>query len=205
MDLVKDRLYCAAADSVERRGAQTVLYTLASAVIRSWATTLVHTCEEAWAALPGTSEDDSVHLVDWPQAGDTDEALGAWVESLRAIRTEIEKKADPLRKQKLVGGGQDLRVQLHATGELADALVAAAATHLGDDREEGLLEILGVASIEVLDAALEATDHQDLTLTVAPSELPRCDRCRRRRPSVQGDEGAALCARCEPWREATTA
>ena len=171
--------------------------------MRLWAPILVHTMEEAWDALVGAPEGSSVHLADWPERGPTDTGLGDWVAALRRIRTEIEKKADPLRKDKVVGGGQDLRVRYAAGGPEVQALDADAQRYGGADAADAVLEILGVAEFECADVAeLDETDVADLRLAVARSDLERCERCRRRRSEAVTDGGATLCGRCEPWRGA---
>jgi hypothetical protein len=141
-----------------------------------------------------------VHLADWPAPSTQDLALEAWVDALRAVRTEIEKQADALRKQKLVGGGQDLSVTIHAAGASLEALTSGAAARLGSDAAEGVLEILGVAELAFADGPLDATDLTDVSLRVTPSELPRCERCRRRRADTAAADDGVLCARCAPWR-----
>src|SRR6185295_20348676 len=62
-DLVKDRLYCAAAASREGRSVRTAMAHLASTLVGLWAPILPFTCDEAFAALPPTMRaTDSVHL-----------------------------------------------------------------------------------------------------------------------------------------------
>ncbi|MHC4353487.1 MAG: isoleucine--tRNA ligase, partial [Planctomycetota bacterium] len=51
MDVLKDRMYCDAADSQSRRSAQTAMYSILDAMIRMLAPILAHTAEEAWAAM----------------------------------------------------------------------------------------------------------------------------------------------------------
>ena len=66
---VKDRLYCERPDSPKRRRTQTVLYDIASSLIRAVAPILVHTSEEAWLVLNDLEEssEESVHLQSLPE------------------------------------------------------------------------------------------------------------------------------------------
>jgi isoleucyl-tRNA synthetase len=68
LDVLKDRLYCDGRGSHSRRCAQTALAQILDSLIRLLAPILVHTCEEAWAALPHRSQAcDSVHLARLPE------------------------------------------------------------------------------------------------------------------------------------------
>jgi isoleucyl-tRNA synthetase len=67
MDVLKDRMYCDATDSVSRRSGQTAMYNILDALVRMLAPILAHTAEEAWAAMEHKSEDmDTVHLTSMP-------------------------------------------------------------------------------------------------------------------------------------------
>jgi isoleucyl-tRNA synthetase len=201
LDLVKDRLYCASKDSAACRSAQTSLLRLAVVLIKCWAPLLPFTCEEAWDALPGIPKQPSVHLELWPHAGSHDPARAAWITAVRRVRTEIQKKIDPLRKAGTAGSSQDVAVRFACTdAALRTALTDDAAKFLGEHDPEGLLEILGIAEFREGDG--EATDVAGLSLSAARSELERCARCWRRRPHVKAPAagGDPLCSRCEPWR-----
>ena len=204
LDLAKDRLYCASPNGLDRRSAQTALFRIAIVLTKLWAPVLVHTAEEAWDALGGFPKQDSVHLEKWPQRGSAPRARREWMARLRKVRTEIEKLTDPLRKAKEVGSGQDVSVLYSTTEESIDhAMWADAEEFMGEDWRDGRLEILGVGFVrratEEQEPLLVETGVPGLRLAVSRCELPRCDRCRRRREDVQGD--APLCARCESFRD----
>jgi isoleucyl-tRNA synthetase len=204
LDLLKDRLYCADQQSAACRSARTSLLRLGHVLIKCWAPILVHTCEEAYEALPLHVRKSSVHIEDWPKRGSHDPKRAEWIGAVRRVRTEIQKKVDPLRKEKVVGSGQDVAVRWHAAeGPVAAALGDDATTHLGEHDPEGLLELLGVA--EFVPAAAgdcAETEIAGLRLSVGRSALERCARCWRRRPHVKAPAGGGdpLCSRCEAWR-----
>ena len=204
LDLLKDRLYCADAQSAACRSARTSLRRLAHVLIKCWAPILVHTCEEAYEALPLAARKASVHVEEWPKHGSHDPKRAQWVDAIRRVRTEIQKKVDPLRKEKVVGSGQDVAVRWHASeGASAAALGDEAASHLGEHDPEGLLELLGVAEFTPAAASdCAETEIAGLRLSVGRSSLERCARCWRRRPHVKAPAagGDPLCSRCEPWR-----
>ena len=209
LDLVKDRLYCADPLSAGCRSARTSLLRLAVVLIKCWAPVLVHTCEEAWDALPGVAKQASIHLELWPHHGSHDPARAEWVAFLRRVRGEIQKRIDPLRKQGVVGSGQDVSVRFATGADLALAvrLVDDATRFLGDHDPDGLCEILGVAEFGPWAASSGGAEPQPseipgLSISVGRSEHERCARCWRRRPHAKAPAagGDPLCARCEPWR-----
>ena len=69
-DVSKDRLYTFAADSPERRSAQTAMYIIADGLTRLLAPILPMTTDELWRHLPGTRE-ESVHLAEFPRDADS--------------------------------------------------------------------------------------------------------------------------------------
>src|SRR5213079_795165 len=71
VDVIKDRLYTFATDSVGRRAAQTVLWRIGEALVRLLAPIMSFTCDEAWQHLPkNDSRPASVHMAKFPAAED---------------------------------------------------------------------------------------------------------------------------------------
>ncbi|HUT33258.1 MAG TPA: isoleucine--tRNA ligase [Planctomycetota bacterium] len=194
LDVIKDRLYCEAADSVARRAAQTVLHEILDALVRLLAPILIHTCEEVWDAMPGRDDLPSVHLARFPQTRDAwvDESLEARWGRLLAVRSDAARELEKLRADKKIGSGLDARVVLHAEGELLEFL---------RDYQAVLPEILIVSEVAVADGvsadAAPGSDVPGLGVVAAPSGRAKCARCWRLLPSVGSDaEHPQLCARC---------
>jgi isoleucyl-tRNA synthetase len=212
LDIVKDRLYCAKPGGVDHRSVQTALFRLTTVLMKMWAPILVFTAEEGWDALSDFGLSGSVHMSPWPHHGTAAASRREWMAKLRRVRTEIQRLVDPLRKDEVVGSGQDVSVRwLSHDVDLDHALLSDAQSIMEDGWEEGLREILGVAeftrvNVEEHPEAAEGlvkTGLSGLELGVARSELARCDRCWRRRDDVAADEGHdPLCGRCEPFRAA---
>ena len=57
LDILKDRLYTSAPDSVARRSAQTALWHITQSLLRVMAPILSFTAEEAWPILAGVSDE----------------------------------------------------------------------------------------------------------------------------------------------------
>ena len=61
IDVARDRLYCAAEKSLERRSAQTALFNILDALVRMLAPLIPFTAEEVYSYMPGERL-ESVHL-----------------------------------------------------------------------------------------------------------------------------------------------
>ena len=60
MDVLKDRMYCDAADSLSRRSGQAAMYSILDCLLRMLAPILVHSAEEAWAVWPSCHKNSAV-------------------------------------------------------------------------------------------------------------------------------------------------
>src|SRR5438552_2877887 len=92
IDITKDRMYCDAADSVRRRAAQTVMHEIFGALCQLLAPVLAFTAEEAWrhSGLGG-----SVHLQEFPQAGDRQHEASDRIAELLKLRGVIGPAIEP--------------------------------------------------------------------------------------------------------------
>jgi isoleucyl-tRNA synthetase len=189
LDILKDRLYTAGADSRARRSAQNALYHITHSLVRLMAPILHFTAEEAWAALTGNSDtqggtSDSVLLHTWHKfpAVDEGEALRAKWEMLREFRARVTKELETVRVSGAIGSALAAEVEIQAApGPLLDALQA-----LGDD----LRFVLITSQARVVEAAEEK-------IVVTPSTRQKCERCWHYRDDVGADAGHPnLCGRC---------
>jgi len=167
-DIRKDSLYCDAAHDPTRRAYRTVLDTLFHALVRYAAPVLCFTAEEVWQARFPT-EDGSVHLLEWPELPDVDEAgLEARWEAVRSLRQQVTEAIEPLRRAKTV------RSSLEADVTVPDLPLA----------EDALAEAFIVARVNAGEG-----------LAVERTGYAKCGRCWRHLPEVTAD--GDLCARCE--------
>ncbi|MCK4859604.1 MAG: isoleucine--tRNA ligase, partial [Candidatus Omnitrophica bacterium] len=89
LDILKDRLYTFAKDSVERRAAQTSLYQILLTLTKVIAPILNFTAEEIWGYIPDAKE-ESVHLCSWPSLGKRiDKGLEEKWDRLFEVRTKV--------------------------------------------------------------------------------------------------------------------
>jgi isoleucyl-tRNA synthetase len=175
-DIRKDSLYCDAATDPKRRAYRTVLDTLFQALVRWLAPVMVFTCEEVWSTR--YPDAGSVHLLEWPEIGNWhDEALATRVARLREVRRAVTEAIEPLRKDKVLGSGLEARVALVLPADDTAALGSA-------DWAEWLIS--GAVTVDVGDA---------LSVNIAATDDPRCERCWRHVPDVA--EVSGLCGRCD--------
>lgn len=205
IDVLKDRMYCDAADSPRRRSGQTAMYRILDVMTRLLAPVLVHTTEQVWDHMPGERAESSVHLATMPtpEVLPSDETLEAeWAELMRvrdAIlppiqRIRYDKKKhnkDEIAEKGLVGSSQEVEVRLRATGGLKDLI---------EKWSSQLADLAIVSSVELTDdesVGAPAENVEDLYVDVRKTRRPRCDRCWNYRESVgTSSEHPDLCARC---------
>ncbi|CAN5677104.1 isoleucine--tRNA ligase [soil metagenome] len=183
-DVSKDRLYTFAADSKERRSAQTAMYVIADGLARLLAPILPVTAEEMWKHLPGERE-SSVHLAEFPVAANLqqwrDDQLVARWEDLIEIRNTVNAALELKRQDKTIGTSLGARVTVRAGGR-AGALLESVRHDLG------MLFIASQVELHVSKA-----DAQ-LEVTVDKAAGEKCPRCWRIVPSTAPQTG--LCDRC---------
>ena len=125
MDVLKDRMYCDAADSPSRRSGQTAMYHVLSALVRLFAPVLVHTMEEAWDAM--TSSPKTVTASIWPTCRrsirpSTTPTRSRSGPNLMGLRDEVLRVLEGLRRDKIIASNQEASVTMHCTPEDAAAL-----------------------------------------------------------------------------------
>lgn len=186
LDVIKDRLYTCAKQSVARRSAQTALHHILQALVRWLAPILSFTAEEIWQHMSDRDE-ESVFLTHWytgldamPKASDD---VG-W-DVLLQVRDEVNKALEEARNNKTIGGALEANVTVHASAAVYDQLA-----RLGDE-----LRFLLLTSAATL-AQDDALD-QGCRVEIAIASGEKCERCWQRREDVGAHaEHATLCGRC---------
>ena len=118
LDVLKDRLYTTAANSLARRSAQTALWQITQAMLRWMAPFLSFTAEEAWAVL-GTLKARrpkatklSIFLDGYATFDAPDQTLLAKWARIRAVRDAVNKDIETLRAASQVGASLQAEVTL---------------------------------------------------------------------------------------------
>ncbi len=188
-DIVKDRLYCNAPASRERRATQTAMYDILSALAVVVAPVLSFTAEEIWAAIPG-SPGESVFLAEFPSphpAWRDAELLRRW-ERVWEIRSQVTKALEAKRAAGEIGHSLEARVRLQASAADYQVLERIGA--------EELAAIYIVSQVELAKA-------DALRVEVLEALGRKCARCWNYRESVGRNPGHPdVCARCADVVEA---
>jgi isoleucyl-tRNA synthetase len=196
LDVLKDRLYTTAPESLARRSAQTALWHVTQSIVRAMAPILSFTAEEAWPLLdPKTHADQggTVFTQTWhvyPDVGDADALLAKWAR-LRAWRGEVTKAIEAVRATGAIGSSLQAEVDVAADGALFEDLAS-----LGDDLRFVL--ITSAARLREAEGGEVPSDQSAIGhIEVTPTAHAKCDRCWHWRADVGHDPAhPALCGRC---------
>jgi isoleucyl-tRNA synthetase len=196
LDVIKDRQYTMATDSIGRRSAQTAMYHILQALVRWVAPILSFTAEEIWQHMP-SSHDDSVFLTKWYDgfndiAVDNDLNHQYWHE-IAKIRTAVNKELEKARTEGVIGSALQAEVVLYCCGKVYEDLTA-----IGDELRFVL--ITSTATVVKTDSPPEAaqdTEISGLWVKVNASSANKCQRCWHYLADVgSSSEHPELCGRC---------
>jgi len=184
LDILKDRLYTAGADSRARRSAQNALWHITATLVKLLSPVLSFTAEEAWQVFRNGSE-NSIFEEEWhrlPEQG-FDAALAVAWQEVRTVRDQANKKIEELRAQGSVGSSLQAELDIRAAGKTGEAL-----QRLGED----LRFVLITSSVRV-----SQQTGPDVVIEVRPSGHAKCERCWHYRADVGHDaQHPDLCGRC---------
>ncbi|THB70133.1 MAG: isoleucine--tRNA ligase, partial [Desulfovibrio sp.] len=202
LDILKDRLYVSATDSLERRSAQTALHHILLVLIKNMAPIMSFTAEEAFSHIPEPLKPEGVSVFTLSTDGKdlpclSREERETW-ETLLAVRTEVTRAIEPLRKAGDVGHSLDTHITLYADSKLRPML-----EEIGLDTPGGLREIFivsGVALADLADApegAVAGEELETLKISVGKAQGDKCQRCWVYYETLgQNPDHPELCPRC---------
>ena len=194
-DAIKDRLYSDAANSVQRRSAQTVLANMLQAMVRQLAPILTFTTDEVWEYFPDGMKSQNrpqfVQLAGWQSEDDfipalpkdKRESLLQTYETVSAARDVVTKALEDARNEELINKSQEACVVLTAPSDKLSTLKERGV--------EALAEMFIISELE-----LQTGDELKAEVKKATGE--KCPRCWNYRQL--GDDG--LCPRCHAVVEA---
>ena len=181
LDILKDRLYTAAADSTARRSAQSALWHITQTFVKLMAPILAFTAEEVWQVFGTTGK--SIMLETWqslPTLADEAALLDKW-SKIRIYRAEVTRALEELRVAGSIGSSLQAAVTVHADGEKYAILES-----LGDD-----LRFVLICS----QTQLKRSAEDKLECAALPHA--KCERCWHVRDDVGADpEHPEICGRC---------
>ena len=197
LDILKDRLYTTAYDSVARKSAQTAMFHVLKAMVRWIAPVLSFTAEEIHQHVPGESS-SSIFLETWYEGlFELDEAeteRKRWRQII-AVREEVSKSIETVRRDGRAGSSLAVEVDLWLDGELREAI-----DWLGDELRFVLLTSearVGDAASAPAGAEKIQLEYGSLAMMVTPSDHEKCVRCWHYRADVGSNkEHPEICGRC---------
>ena len=153
------------------------------------------TADEVWPFLPSKEKKTSVHeeLFLLAREDFKDEHLIERWGLLMNIRKEITKALELARQAKTIGHSLDADITMVMPAELFKEL---------EGYKDELRTMCIVSSIEfmkegTMQGKYESSEYPGLTVAVAPSSFPKCERCWMHDSTIGHDaEHPALCKRC---------
>ncbi len=202
LDILKDRLYTFPTNSPLRRGSQTVLYKIVTALAKLMAPILSFTAEEIWQTLTAThkeflpSNGTSVHLANFPEpiVIKNKERLEENWRELMKIRTLALGYLEKARREKKIGSSLEAKLSITVPVEEKYKILR--------EYQSELPTLFIVSDIEIhlgqswgqKDPHIEPLGY---LFNVSKAEGTKCDRCWNVRHDVgHQPQHPTLCARC---------
>ncbi len=194
LDIIKDRQYTTAENSIARRSAQTAMYHVAQAMSRWLAPIISFTAEEIWKNLPG-AETESIFLTEFyqdiPQI--KSEMNDDFWEKVINLRLAVSKELELLRKNSDIGSSLEAEVTIYAEDKLL--------TDFKKLKDE-LRFVLISSYAQVLPLADSPKDAKDtempgVKIHAIASSYKKCERCWHYREDVGiNSNHPDICGRC---------
>jgi isoleucyl-tRNA synthetase len=199
LDILKDRLYTAKSESIERRASQWALSEILSALTKLMAPVLSFTAEEVWGYVKQKATErpvESVFFAPFPEVRGEflDTALEEKWKGLLELRDEVNKALEIRRAEKFIGNSLEAKVRLYLPEKMRSLV----------ESYSGLLTAFFlVSSAEISDerlkGAYESTNVEGVQIVIEKAPGNKCGRCWNwsERVGTFSDE-PELCERCYP-------
>ena len=195
-DILKDRLYISAPNSVGRRAAQTATWRILEALVRLLAPIMSFTCEEVWGYLPAVpARAASVHMAFFPkreeifgstQVAEDPRQIEDWT-TLLAVREQVLKALEEARNAKQIGKSVEAQVKVSA----ADPVYSVLARY-GEQ-----LRYVFIVSAVTLEQKGPGNGTGAVVVQVSKADGTKCSRCWNYSIHVGEDkEHPTVCERC---------
>ena len=178
-DVIKDRMYTDAANSLRRRSTQTALHRLVTGLCQMLAPMIAFTADEAWEFVPG-KRTDSVHESAWSPTpfNLSAEGFAKW-DLLKAWREKLLPALEKERQEKRIGKALE-----------AKAEIVAPVAQLNHGDEDLLRELVNVSSLKI-----SAGDADSFSVSKADGQ--KCERCWHWEMDIgQNATHPTICGRC---------
>jgi len=201
LDIIKDRLYTAFADSEECRAAQTVLYQIISDLVKLIAPVLSFTAEEIWQYLREIKKaEESVFLASWPEVNESyiDEDLEKKWDNILKIRKDVLKALEIKRGDGFIGNSLEAQVNIYTENkEVYDYLMSF---------KKQLETIFIVSKTDIIYGEVEkelssdgntGIEFPDIKVLITRAAGKKCERCWCYSETVGEDQKyPTICEKC---------
>lgn len=195
LDILKDRLYVYAPDSIERRSAQTVLWYLLRSLSKLLAPILSFTMEEVWQYVRkiDNSLKESIHLetMEPINEGFVDKNLEDIYSKLLDVRDDVLKALEEARKKELIRHPYEAKIILKLPKDYREIV---------ENRREWIKFFFTVSQVELsediqTDVVIDSQSLKEGKVGVKKADGEKCPRCWIYDISV-GKNGQKVCDRC---------
>ena len=191
LDVVKDRLYVEAKDSLYRRSAQTVMHEILIALMKILAPIMTFTMEEVYLHLHEKDRKyKTVQAEYWPEYRGNliDKKIMEDFEKLLSIREDVLKALEEKRQQDTIGHSLDAEVILVPKNNSVKALL--------EEYRDVLEELFIVSKVSLSDGSGELKGEL-VEVIVKHAEGEKCQRCWKYTTEIsQSEEFPGVCPRC---------
>ena len=177
LDVIKDRLYSSATTEQGRRSAQTAMLHILLMLVRDMAPVLSFTAEEVFSHIPEALRPQlstvfALQDVD-TEAYTLDAATRKDWDALLALRAEIIRAIEPLRKDGVIGHSLDTRVSVYI-GPETRAVLDRIKTDL---RAVCIVSQLDIKDLDEAPADAVRGELPDVAVVVTKAGGEKCERC----------------------------
>ncbi|WP_112874183.1 isoleucine--tRNA ligase [Paracoccus endophyticus] len=192
-DIRKDALYCDDPASPRRRAARTVLDALFARLTTWLAPMLPFTTEDVWLARH-PSDEDSVHLHDFPATPDEwfDDQLAAKWDAVRRVRRAVTAALELKRTDKTIGASLEAAPVVH----VEDAATLAALRSV-DFADVIITSAVSLTADPAPPEAFRLPEVPGIGVVFEQAAGQKCERCWKILPDVGEHPHPATCARCD--------
>ena len=197
LDVIKDRLYSSATPEQGRRSAQTAMLHILLMLVRDMAPVLSFTAEEVFSHIPEALRPELSTVFALQDVDTATYALDAaarkdW-DALLALRAEVIRAIEPLRKDGVIGHSLDTRVTVYIGSETRVVLERIKT----DLRAICIVSQLEIKALDEAPAEAVHGELADVAVTVAKAGGEKCERCWIYTEEAGTDPAhPTLCPRC---------
>ncbi|HQP10735.1 MAG TPA: class I tRNA ligase family protein, partial [Candidatus Omnitrophota bacterium] len=198
LDILKDRLYTSAANSQERRSAQTVLYHILNHLVRVIAPIFSFTAEEIFLAMPKDSSMaamESVHLLPWIGCPDlwSNDKIKEKFALLTALRPHVLRALEDKRRAGGIGSSLEAKILFRTASPKDLAYLTDNAAMLPS---AFIVSQVTTENVNEISQGL-SEEFPQTEIVIEKADGQKCGRCWNYREDVgQETQHPALCQRC---------